>query len=116
MILMEYMTTSLRKQLEIDEYFPPKLVKYLSIDISLALNYLHLIQPNPISIVTSAVLMFSYNLLYSQDSGRPKSLTTVLLILFNPGSPAYSAPEASIPSQQSPKMDIYSFGVLLWRC
>ncbi len=31
----------------------------------------------------------------------------------NPGSPAYSAPEAVDPREQSPKMDIYSFGVLV---
>ena len=31
----------------------------------------------------------------------------------NPGSPVYSAPEANIPTLQSPKMDIFSFGVLL---
>ena len=30
-----------------------------------------------------------------------------------PGNPCYSAPEAGVPSQQSPKMDIFSFGVLL---
>ena len=31
----------------------------------------------------------------------------------NPGNPIYSAPEANDPQQQSPKMDIFSFGVLL---
>ena len=31
----------------------------------------------------------------------------------NPGSPAYSAPEASNPRFQSPKMDIYRFGALV---
>ena len=31
----------------------------------------------------------------------------------DPGSPAYTAPESSNPSLQSPKMDIYSFGVLI---
>ena len=30
-----------------------------------------------------------------------------------PGSPVYAAPEANIPPLQSPKMDIFSFGVLL---
>ena len=30
-----------------------------------------------------------------------------------PGNPVYAAPEASIPAEQSPKMDIFSFGVLL---
>lgn len=29
------------------------------------------------------------------------------------GSPVYAAPEANFPAQQSPKMDIFSFGVLL---
>ena len=31
----------------------------------------------------------------------------------NPGSPVYSSPEANTPALQSPKMDIFSFGVLL---
>ena len=31
----------------------------------------------------------------------------------NPGNPSYSAPEASDPQLHSPKMDCYSFGVLL---
>ena len=31
----------------------------------------------------------------------------------NPGSPAYSAPEASDPHLQSPEMDIYSLGALV---
>ena len=30
----------------------------------------------------------------------------------HPGNPCYSAPEAGDPNQQSPKMDIFSFGVL----
>ena len=30
-----------------------------------------------------------------------------------PGSPAYAAPEANNPARQSPKMDVFSYGVLL---
>ena len=30
-----------------------------------------------------------------------------------PGGPAYAAPEACFPDQHSPKMDVFSFGVLL---
>ena len=30
-----------------------------------------------------------------------------------PGSPLYAAPEAGYPAQHSPKMDTYSYGVLL---
>ena len=32
----------------------------------------------------------------------------------NPGGPTYAAPEANNPRLQSPKMDIYSFGALLF--
>ena len=48
MIIMELMATSLRSQLETEEYFEPKLVKAISLDVALGLNYLHLIQPDPI--------------------------------------------------------------------
>ena len=48
MIIMELMATSLRNQLETEEYFQPKLVKAISLDVALGLNYLHLIQPDPI--------------------------------------------------------------------
>ena len=30
-----------------------------------------------------------------------------------PGNPIYAAPEASSPHQHSPKMDVYSYGILL---
>ena len=48
MIIMELMATSLRSQLETEEYFEPKLVKAIILDVVLGLNYLHLIQPDPI--------------------------------------------------------------------
>ena len=52
--------------------------------------------------------------------GERKCLTTVQPTSFlndiktaGPGSPAYAAPEACLPYQHSPKMDAFSFGVLL---
>ena len=39
MIIMELMATSLRSQLETEEYFQPKLVKTISLDVALGLNY-----------------------------------------------------------------------------
>ena len=30
-----------------------------------------------------------------------------------PGSPAYAAPEASYPDQHSPKVDTFSFGIII---
>ena len=47
-IAMELMATSLRSQLERDVYFPPNTVKAISLDVACGLNYLHLIQPDPI--------------------------------------------------------------------
>ena len=118
MIIMELMATSLRSQLETEEYFQPKLVKAISLDVALGLNYLHLIQPDPIvhrDISTTNVLLEKL----SDGKWRAKltdygSVNVVRqLRTKNPGSPAYAAPEASNPRLQSPKMDIYSFGALI---
>ena len=118
MIIMELMATSLRSQLETEEYFQPKLVKAISLDVALGLNYLHLIQPDPIvhrDISSANVLLEQLPL----NSWRAKltdygSVNVVYqLRTENPGSPAYAAPEASNPHLQSPKMDIYSFGALI---
>ena len=118
MIIMELMATSLRSQLETEEYFWPKLVKTISLDVALGLNYLHLIQPDPIvhrDISSANVLLEQLPL----NKWRAKltdygSVNVVCqLRTENPGSPAYAAPEASNPHLQSPKMDIYSFGALI---
>ena len=117
-IIMELMATSLRSQLETEEYFQPKLVKALSLDVALGLNYLHLFQPDPIvhrDISSANVLLEQLPL----NKWRAKltdygSVNVVRqLRTENPGSPAYAAPEASNPHLQSPKMDIYSVGALI---
>ena len=46
-IIMQVMGTSLRSQLDSEEYFQPKLVKAISLDLALGMNYMHLIQPDP---------------------------------------------------------------------
>ena len=118
MIIMELMATSLRSQLETEEYFWPKLVKAISLDVALGLNYLHLIQPDPIvhrDISSANVLLEKL----SEGKWRAKltdygSVNVVRqLRTENPVSPAYAAPEASNPHLQSLKMDIYSFGALI---
>ena len=48
MIVMELMSTSLRSQLQKDEYFMPPLVKSISLDVARALTYLHQIQPDAV--------------------------------------------------------------------
>ena len=118
MIVMELMATSLRSQLKSEEYFPPKVVKAISLDVARGLNYLHLIQPEPIvhrDISSANVLLEQLPL--SQWRAKLTDYGSVNLVrqlhTENPGSPAYAAPEASNPHLQSSKMDIYSFGALV---
>ena len=118
MIIMELMATSLRSQLETEEYFQPKLVKAISLDVALGLNYLHLIQPDPIvhrDISSANVLLEQLPLCKWRAKLTDYGSVNVVrqLRTENPGSPAYAAPEASNPRLQSPKMDIYSFGALI---
>ena len=119
MIIMEFITTSLRRQLQSEEYFQPKLVKSISLDVARALSYLHQIKPDPIvhrDISSSNVLLEP---LLPPKHWRAKvtdygSVNLVrLLNTESPGGPAYAAPEANNPRLQSPKMDIYSFGALM---
>ena len=119
LIVMELMATSLRNHLEAEEYLQPNLVKSVSLDVALGLNYLHLIQPDPIihRDVSSANVLLEE--LTDSNKWRAKltdygSVNVVRqLRTENPGSPAYAAPEASSPRLQSPKMDIYSLGALI---
>ena len=121
-ILTELMPTSLRAVLEqrAREHKTLEQIEVISIslDIARALNYLHLTQPEPLihrDISSANVLLEpgpnnSWKAKVS-DYGSvnlQRQLNTI-----GPGSPVYAAPEANIPDQQSPKMDIFSFGVLL---
>ena len=118
MIVMELMAASLRSQLETDVYFQPNTVKAISLDVACGLNYLHLIQPDPIvhRDISSANVLLE-DLPHRMWRAKLTDYGSVNLVCQlqtqNPGSPAYSAPEASDPHLQSPKMDIYSFGALV---
>ena len=118
MIAMELMATSLRIQLHREMYFQPLAVKAISLDVARGLNYLHLIQPDPIvhRDISSANVLLEQLPLHSwraklTDYGSVNLVRQ--LRTENPGCPAYAAPEASNPRLQSPKMDIYSFGALV---
>ena len=118
MIVMELIATSLRSQLRRETYFQPLAVKAISRDVAGGLNYLHLIQPDPIvhrDISSANVLLEQLPL--GNWRAKLTDYGSVNLVrqlhTENPGSPAYAAPEASNPRLQSPKMDIYSFGALV---
>ena len=116
-ILTELMATSLRAVLE-RRPFNPAQTTSISLDVARALNYLHLMHPDSIihrDISSANVLLEpgpnnSWRAKVS-DYGSANFLQQ--LRTAGPGNPTYAAPEADIPSQQSPKMDVYSYGVLL---
>jgi serine/threonine protein kinase len=116
-ILTELMTASLRGILE-QGPFQLQQITSISCNVALALNYMHLLHPDPIlhRDVSSA------NILLNQGPGDTwvaklsdcgSANFTRLVNTVGPGNPSYAAPEAANPSQQSPKMDVYSFGVTL---
>ena len=118
-ILTELMPTSLRKELEKeDQDLSMNVLTSICVDVAKALNYLHLIQPEPIihrDISSANVLLEP--LPNSRWRAKVADYGSVNLLhkvqTTGPGNPTYAAPEASDPQQQSPKMDIFSFGILI---
>ena len=116
-ILSELMPTSLRKELETGP-LPYPGVLTISHDIACGLNYLHLFKPDPIlhrDVSTANVLLqligSSWRAKVS-DYGSA-NLQPMIGRTVNPGNPVYSAPEAGVPRDHSPAMDVYSYGVVL---
>ena len=116
-ILTELMVTSLRAVLE-RRPFNHAQITSISLDVARALNYLHLMHPDPIihrDISSANVLLEPgpSNNWRAKVSDYGSANFLQQLRTASPGNPTYAAPEANIPSQQSPKMDVYSYGVLL---
>ena len=118
-ILTELMPTSLRRELRRECQFSPRLTISIGLDVARALNYLHLIQPHPLihrDISSANVLLEPLPVLNCWKAKVSDYGTVNLLLRLDticPGNPSYAAPEANDPNQQSTKMDIFSFGVLL---
>ena len=119
-ILTEFMPTSLRDLVNRRPPQPLSLehILSISIDVACALNYLHHMSPEPIihRDLSSANVLLQPTpnggwLAKVSDYGTANFQSQ--LQTENPGSPVYTAPESRDPALQSPKMDIYSFGVLL---
>ena len=122
-ILTELMPTSLRIEVDRgyrnpDDRLSREHIISIATDVACALNYLHHTTPDPIihRDLSSANVLLQPTpnggwLAKVSDYGSAnfqRQLRTE-----NPGSPVYAAPESHNPALQSPKMDIYSFGVLL---
>ena len=116
-VLTELMPTSLRATLK-NGAIPQHQITSISLDVARALNYLHLMKPNAIihRDISSANILLdpapnnTWRAKVS-DYGSVNLLRKLQTAV--PGNPTYAAPEAEFPSRQSPKMDIFSFGVLL---
>ena len=116
-ILTELMTTSLRRELEKGPISNVQ-VTSISLDVARALNYLHLMKPHPVihrDISSANVLLnpLPDNCWVAKIADYGSVNIQKHLCTENPGNPVYSSAEARNPALQSPKMDIFSFGVLL---
>ena len=86
--------------------------------VAKGLNFLHLTKPDAIIHldVSSANVLLDpgpNNIWKAKVSDYGSANFLRQLGTVGPGNPSYAAPEASHPSRQSPKMDVYSYGVLL---
>ena len=114
-IVTELMETSLRSELEHSRLKEAHLLP-ISRDIACALCYLHSL-PEPIihrDVSSANVLLNSRKGGWTAKLGDYGSANFLAkLQTEGPGCPVYAAPEASRPEEQGPKMDVYSYGVLL---
>ncbi|XP_068685938.1 probable serine/threonine-protein kinase DDB_G0271682 [Montipora foliosa] len=91
-------------------------ISVISLDVSRALNYLHHMKPCPIvhrDVSSANVLLWRQGEQWRgkvSDYGTAKFVQQTMTVA--PGAPIYSAPEA-VFSNQTSKVDVYSFGVLL---
>ena len=114
-LVNELMETSLRKLME-EGNLKPADIHPISKDVACALVYLHSL-PNPIihRDVSSANVLLNAKKDGWQaklgDFGSANFLAKLRTIA--PGCVGYAAPEAGDRDRQSPKIDVYSFGVLL---
>ena len=117
-ILTELMSSSLRDILERGGLREAQITT-ISRHVALALTYMHQITPDPIlhRDVSSANVLLNpaapEGAWVAKLSDYGSANFTRLVSTAGPGNPSYAAPEASNPAQQSPKMDVFSFGVLL---
>ena len=114
-ILTELMPANLRS---IIRALPRALAVCIGTDVARGLNYLHLMRPDPIihrdissaNILVEPIGSGKWKAKVS-DYGSANFLSKVTTM--GPGNATYAAPESFNPKLQSPKMDVYSYGILL---
>uniref|UniRef100_A0A1X7SDW2 Protein kinase domain-containing protein n=2 Tax=Amphimedon queenslandica TaxID=400682 RepID=A0A1X7SDW2_AMPQE len=120
LILTELISTSLNQELHRNQLTNQQILS-IAQDVALGLNYLHLFKPQPIihrDVSSPNVLLkpcigpAGYEAKVA-DYGTAKVVQGTSTGTVMPGNVAYAAPEAPIPDQHSPAMDVYSYSVLL---
>ncbi|CAH3172654.1 unnamed protein product, partial [Porites lobata] len=115
LFVTELMEKSLRALLEQRQLAEIE-IRVISLDVARAINYLHQKKPEPIihrDVSSANVLLWRQG---DQWRGKVSDYGTAnfmqLTMTVAPGAMIYSAPEA-LTSNQTVKVDVYSFGVLL---
>ena len=116
-IVMELMQCTLRNALRKGNILPQH-IQSVCLDVAEGLCYLHNIKPQPI---IHGDVSPTNVLLKATDDGWIAKLSDFSCTKFaysvqacDPGAAVYSAPEATTPpSQQTVKVDVYSYGILL---
>ena len=120
LVLTELMSTSLNQEIRRNRLTNQQILS-ITQDVALGLNYLHLFKPQPIihrDVSSPNVLLkpctgaAGYEAKVA-DYGTAKVVQAENTGTVMPGNVAYAAPEAPIPDQHSPAMDVYSYSVLL---
>ena len=115
-IVIELMDCTLRAALA-NRRATPNHIHPISMDIAQGLLYLHGIEPHPLihrDVSASNVLLkATTNGWIAKLSDLGSAQFVNLAKTAGPGCPLYSAPEVQQACQQTVKMDVYSFGVLL---
>lgn len=115
LFLTELMETSLRALLE-ERSLSQTEITVIALDVARGLNYLHQKHPIPIlhrDISSANVLLWRQGTQWRakvSDYGTANFKKQIMTVA--PGAPIYSAPEARA-TNQTVKVDVYSFGVLL---
>ena len=121
-ILTELMQTSLRAVLDKKETnklsMSRQQISNIAMDVAKALNYLHLMKPDAIihrDVSSSNVLLepLGADIWKAKLSDFGSSNFAHQITSAGPGNFSYAAPESFDPEMQSPKMDIFSYGILL---
>ena len=119
-ILIELIPINLRSIIETPgRTFTRGHVISVSTDVARGLNYLHLMRPDPIihrdvnsaNVLLESIGSGNWKAKICDFGGSADFLSKVLTP--GPGNACYAAPESFNPNLQSPKMDVYSYGILL---